>query len=67
MRLLFILRLFVVFVLPLAAFTESVSANSLNRDSDPVVLTGAALTGLLGEAPGSIVAFRYESGWVGSW
>jgi len=40
------------------------SANSLNRDSDPVVITGADLGDLLGKTPASVVAFRYESGWT---
>lgn len=38
--------------------------NSLGRDREPVVLTGAELAELLGADPGHIVAFRYEEGWV---
>jgi hypothetical protein len=40
------------------------AAAALNRPADPVILTGADLPTLAGEAPGDIVAFRYESGWV---
>ncbi len=39
------------------------AASTLNRDLDPVVLTGSSLTALLGLAPGSVVAFRYQGGW----
>jgi hypothetical protein len=38
------------------------SASSLTRDRDPVVMTGAELPGLLGVAPGDVVAFRREAG-----
>lgn len=38
-------------------------ANSLGRDSEPVVLTGALVPGLTGVAPSNIVAFRYDEGW----
>lgn len=38
-------------------------ASSLDRDRDPVVLTGAELAGLLGLPPSEVVAFRYQSGW----
>jgi len=39
-------------------------AATLDRPADPVVLTGADVSALLGAAPGDIVAFRYDSGWV---
>ena len=39
-------------------------ANTLHRDRDPVVLTGLALPTLLGANPDSVVAFRYQAGWV---
>ena len=38
-------------------------ANSLGRDDEPVVLTGASVPSLLGSVVRSVVAFRYESGW----
>ena len=34
-----------------------------DREGDPIVVTGADVPKLLGEAPGEVVAFRYESGW----
>ena len=44
---------------------NQLSAESpLNRDSDPVVLTGADLPELLGEFPDSIVAFCWNSDWL---
>ena len=39
-------------------------ASTLDRDRDPVVLTGADLPSLLGLAPSAVVAFRYQGGWV---
>lgn len=39
-------------------------ANMLDRDRDPVVLTGSALPGLIGALPGRIVAFRRAGTWV---
>ncbi|HZN55462.1 MAG TPA: hypothetical protein VFB67_09080 [Candidatus Polarisedimenticolaceae bacterium] len=39
------------------------SANSLGRDDEAVVLTGASVPAFLGWPVGSIVAFRYEGGW----
>jgi hypothetical protein len=38
--------------------------STLSRQEDPVVLTGADVPSLNGIAPGELVAFRYESGWV---
>ncbi len=34
-----------------------------DRESDPVVLTGADVPALLGIAPGSLVAFAWDDGW----
>jgi hypothetical protein len=39
------------------------SANALNRDEDPVVLTGSSIPSLLGIPPSRLVAFRYQAGW----
>ena len=39
-------------------------ANVLDRDQDPVVLTGAALPAFVGADPSRIVAFKYDAGWV---
>jgi len=39
-------------------------ANDLARDRDPVVLAGAALSGLLGAEPARVVGFRYQGGWI---
>lgn len=50
--------------LPFLFFTTSAAANSLERDQDPVVLTGLEIPAMLGEDPGAIVAFRYEATWV---
>ncbi len=41
-----------------------VRANALDRDRDPVVLTGSCLPFLIGVDPGRIVAFRFEGSWV---
>src|SRR5262245_54037468 len=57
---------------PLLAFIGLLSASSpaalgsnvLDRDRDPVVLSGAALPSLAGVPPDRIVAFRYSAGWV---
>ena len=38
-------------------------ATPLNRPDDPVVVTGAGTPGLVGTAPGDVVAFA----WSGSW
>ena len=37
--------------------------STLDRDRDPVVLTGADLPSLAGIDPGDLVAFRYINGW----
>ena len=39
-------------------------ASPLDRDRDPVVLTGSQLAALTGLAPSSVVAFRYQGGWL---
>jgi hypothetical protein len=53
------------FALLLSALLAGASgAATLDRPADPVVLTGADVSALLGAAPGDIVAFRYDSGWV---
>ncbi|MFQ5599112.1 MAG: hypothetical protein ACE5G2_01010, partial [Candidatus Krumholzibacteriia bacterium] len=36
----------------------------MNRPGDPVVLTGARLTALIGTVPADIVGFRWEGGWA---
>ncbi len=38
--------------------------STLTRPEDPVVLTGADVPSLNGIAPGDLVAFRYDGGWV---
>ncbi len=38
--------------------------STLNRPEDPVVVTGADVSSLIGAAPGTVVAFRYDGGWV---
>ena len=38
--------------------------STLNRPEDPVVVTGADVSQLLGAAPGDVAAFRYTGGWV---
>jgi hypothetical protein len=47
----------------LLAFSAS-QASSLDRDRDPVLLTGSQLPTLVGAAPSSVVAFRYQAGWL---
>jgi hypothetical protein len=47
----------------LLASTAS-QASTLDRDRDPVVLTGAELPSLVGLSPSTVVAFRYQGGWV---
>ena len=39
-------------------------ASPLDRDRDPVILVGAQLPRLLGRSPSTLVAFRYQGGWV---
>lgn len=54
--------LFVFLALELVVISVSM-AGPLNRPADPVVVTGANLSALLGAAPGDIVAFKFSSGW----
>jgi hypothetical protein len=53
-------------LLPLCALLVAAGspASTLDRDRDPVVLTGSQLGHLLGLAPSTVVAFRYQGGWV---
>jgi hypothetical protein len=53
-------------LLPLCLLLASAAshASTLDRDRDPVVLTGAELPSLLGLPPSTVVAFRYQGGWV---
>jgi len=39
------------------------AVSTLNRPTDPVVLSGADVPSLTGIAPGDLVAFRYDGGW----
>ncbi|NIM18861.1 MAG: T9SS type A sorting domain-containing protein [Candidatus Latescibacteria bacterium] len=56
-------RLFLVFfVLFLPSMV--IALNALDRDSDPVILSGSDLPDLLGVSPGQVVAFKYEAGWI---
>ena len=50
----------------LAACNTDAGTGLWLRDADPVVLTGAQLTDLVGAAPGDIVAFRYDTD-AGAW
>ncbi len=43
---------------------RAAGGSTLTRLEDPVVLTGADLPSLGGIAPGDVVAFRYDAGWV---
>ena len=47
----------------LAILPSVASANALNRDQDPVVLTGSSIPSLDGILPSQLVAFRYNAGW----
>ena len=60
------MRRMLALLLPLCLLLVSVTSQSstLDRDRDPVVLTGAELPSLLGLAPSAVVAFRYQGGWV---
>ena len=42
----------------------SITANSLDRDSDPVIISGIDLSNFIGLQPDVIIGFRYESGWI---
>jgi len=44
--------------------SANASAALSDRESDPVVLTGAVLPDLVGTAPGDIVAFKWDGGWT---
>ena len=47
------------------AGTSGAAATVLpDRESDPVVLTGADAPNLIGSVPSSIVAFRYNGRWA---
>jgi hypothetical protein len=48
-------------VLSVVDFT---GAGTLNRDRDPLVLTGSSLPHLIGTDPDLIVAYRYDGGWL---
>ncbi|MBN1345805.1 MAG: hypothetical protein JXQ73_24150 [Phycisphaerae bacterium] len=47
-----------------AAVALPPEARALSRDADPVVLAGADVPSLVGQAPSQVVAFQYEGGWV---
>ena len=46
---------------PFPAVTQT--PRTLDRELDPVIMTGADVAGLCGSAPGDLVAFRYAGGW----
>lgn len=50
-------------LLALAGVAVAVSGCTLNRPSDPVVMTGAQLPALSSVAAGDVVAFRYVQNW----
>jgi hypothetical protein len=60
------MRRMLALLLPLCSLLVSATsqASTLDRDRDPVVLTGSDLPTLLGLAPSTVVAFRYQGGWV---
>ncbi len=39
-------------------------ANVLDRDRDPLIITGISLPKPIGTSPANMVAFRYNNGWV---
>src|SRR5438067_4326434 len=43
---------------------RAAGGSTLNRPEDPVVLTGADASGLIGASPGNVVAFRYDGAWT---
>lgn len=51
-------------VLAASASAEAWATNALQRDAEPVVLSGIDLPVLLGATPSGIVAFRRDAGWV---
>jgi len=54
----------VLLALSLIVVATAAHAAPLSRPADPVVLKGADLPMFKGTAPDSLVAFRYEGGWV---
>ena len=46
-----------------AGVAQAAASSTLDRPSDPVVLTGADLPWLAGIDPDDLVAFRYDGGW----
>lgn len=48
----------------LVSYAELARANALDRDRDPVILTGSSLPSLIGVDPRRIVAFRFEGSWL---
>jgi hypothetical protein len=55
---------FVSSIAPLGHAAHAAGGSTLNRPEDPVVLTGADVPSLNSIAPGDLVAFRYDGGWV---
>ena len=49
---------------PVRQHALAAGGSTLTRVEDPVVLTGADVPSLGGIAPGDVVAFRYDAGWV---
>lgn len=49
---------------PVRQHALAAGGSTLTRVEDPVVLTGADVPSLGGIAPGDLVAFRYDAGWV---
>lgn len=58
-----VLRWMRVFIVGIAPIT-SAWGGPLTRNRDPVVVTGANVAALVGLPPASVVAFRYDGGWV---
>jgi hypothetical protein len=60
------MRRMLALLLPLCSLLLPASSQSstLDRDRDPVLLTGSDLPHLLGLAPSTVVAFRHQGGWV---
>ena len=55
---------FAILLLSLIVVATAAHAGPLSRPADPVVLKGDDLPMFKGKAPDSLVAFRYEGGWV---
>lgn len=51
-------------LLMVAALSTPSASVPLDRPWDPIVLTGADLSSLVGTDPARVVAFRYAAGWV---